>query len=75
MLRSLQTRLYSSVIPALIFAGPLMGSSVSEAWDYVRGNEFQTFLGEVIIQIFSGFANAFFTAFAALFLGALGGGG
>jgi len=73
MLRSLQTRLYSFAVPVMFLAWPLMGFSTSEVGDYLRGNEFRTFIGEVIIQLFSGIANAFFTLFAALFLGLLGG--
>jgi len=58
----------------MLLSWPLMGFEASQIGDYVRGTEFRTFLGEVIIQMLSGFANAFFTAFAALFLGLFGGG-
>ena len=74
MMRSLQTRLYSFAAPLMLLGWPIVGFSVSEVGDYARGDEFRTFLGEIIIQIFTGLSNAIITGLTALLFGLFGGG-
>ena len=72
MFRTLRASWYSMVLTVMLLAKPAMAFSVSEIGDYMRGVEFRSFMGEIITQIFSGFAYAFFTAIAASLFGLLG---
>ncbi len=70
-MRALQSRLYSVAVPLVFFVGPLMGTSVSEFGDYLKGTEFRSFISEIIIQLISGILDAFILGFTSLFFGAV----
>jgi hypothetical protein len=53
----------------MFLAIPLMNVSTSEFGDYIKGSEFRSFLGEIIIQIVSGILNAFILGLTSVFFG------
>jgi len=58
-MRSTRNTLYSFAVPLVFIATPLMDFSFSQIGPYVKGTEFRTFIGEIIIQIISGVMDAF----------------
>ena len=58
-MRSTRNTLYSFAVPLVFIATPLMDFSFSQIGPYLKGTEFRTFLGEIIIQIITGVMDAF----------------
>lgn len=65
-MRSMQTTLYSFAAPAMFFVLPLMDFSISDVGAYIKGTEFRTFMGEIIIQVISGMTDAFLQGLVAV---------
>jgi hypothetical protein len=68
-MRSTRNTLYSFAVPLVFIATPLMDFSFSQIGPYVKGTEFRTFIGEIIIQIISGVMDAFIVGAAQVILG------
>ena len=66
-----QTRLYSLAAPLALL--PVMGFSFSEIGDFLRGMEFRTLVGEIVIQLLSGLAGAIIFVLSQATFGVLGG--
>ncbi len=54
-------KLYSFTLPLALL--PLMDFSLAQIPKYLKGLEFRTFLAEIVIQVFSGVADAAIVAF------------
>jgi len=73
MKRFLQARLYSLAVPLMLLPWPIAGFSAGQVDDYLKGDEFRTFLGETLIQILTGFTDAILATLTAFILGLFGG--
>jgi hypothetical protein len=62
----MQSTLYSFAAPAMFFLLPLMDLSVSDVGAYIKGTEFRTFMGEILIQVISGVTDAFLAGIVAM---------
>lgn len=68
-MRSTRNTLYSFAVPVMFLVTPLMDFSLSQIGPYVKGTEFRSFIGEIIIQIVSGVMDAFLVGVAKVILG------
>jgi len=71
-MRSIRTTLYSVAAPLILFM-PVMNFSINQIGDYVRGDEFRQFTGEILIQIASGLCDAIILGLVTLLFGGTGG--
>ena len=72
-MRSIQITLYSIAAPFMIFLLPVMNFSINQVGDYVRGDEFRQFSGEILIQLITGFFNAIILGLVTLLFGGTSG--
>jgi hypothetical protein len=68
-MRSTRNTLYSFAVPLMLLATPLMDFSFSQIGPYLKGTEFRSFIGEIIIQIVSGVMDAFLVGITKVALG------
>ena len=68
-MRSIRNTLYSFAVPLMFLVTPLMDFSFSQIGPYVKGTEFRSFIGEILIQIVSGVMDAFLVGVAKVILG------
>jgi len=69
-MRTSRATLYSVAVPLMFLVVPLLSVSGSELGDYIKGSEFRTFLGEILIQLVSGIMDAFILGLTTVFFGA-----
>jgi len=68
-MRSTRNTLYSFAVPLMFLVTPLMDFSFSQVGPYLKGTEFRSFIGEILIQIVSGVMDAFLVGVAKVVLG------
>jgi len=72
-MRSIGTTLYSVAVPLMLFMPGVMNFSIDQVGDYVRGDEFRQFSGEILIQLVSGLFDAIILGLVTLLFGVTGG--